>query len=91
MKLPEPVAEVLDHHARNQNNEITADLPCGTRLFTEAQLREALASHEAIMRMALEALQRMERYGNTFLYRRDEQNPHEQICEAIKALENALK
>lgn len=56
MKLPEPVAEVLDHHARNQNNEITADLPCGTRLFTEAQLREALASNEAAMRTVLELL-----------------------------------
>ena len=78
MKLPEPVAEVLDHHARNQNNEITADLPCGTRLFTEAQLREALAQQEAVMRMALEALNGADQIDTD-------------MQDAIKALEEQLK
>lgn len=29
----------------------------------------------------------MKRYGNTFGYRSNEQNPYEQVCEAIEALE----
>jgi hypothetical protein len=36
--------------------------------------------------LALEALERMESYGNTFAYRKTEQNPHEQVCEAIAAI-----
>ena len=39
------------------------------------------------MKLALEALKRMKRYGNTFGYRSNEQNPYEQVCEAIEALE----
>ena len=39
------------------------------------------------MKLALEALKRMKRYGNTFGYRSHEQNPYEQVCEAITALE----
>ena len=39
------------------------------------------------LKLALEALKRMKGYGNTFAYRSHEQNPHEQVCEAITALE----
>jgi hypothetical protein len=40
--------------------------------------------------LALEALERMKGYGNVFLHRRDERNPHEQVCEAITAINQAL-
>jgi hypothetical protein len=43
-------------------------------------------SREA-MKLALDALKRMKRYGNTFGYRSHEQNPYDQVCEAITALE----
>jgi len=39
--------------------------------------------------LALEALERMKGYGNVFLHRRDERNPHEQVCEAITAIKQA--
>jgi hypothetical protein len=42
------------------------------------------------MKQALEALERMKGYGNTFLYRRNEQSPYEQICEAITSLRKAI-
>jgi hypothetical protein len=42
------------------------------------------------LKLALEALKRMKGYGNTFAYRQAEQNPHEQVCEAITALKQAL-
>ena len=42
------------------------------------------------LRMALEALKRMKSYGNTFAYRKTEQNPHEQVCEALTAIKQAL-
>lgn len=93
MNLPEPVAW---YYTRDTDVGISFAPDRDTekywqKLFTEYQLREALARQEAVMTQALEALKRMERYGNTFLYRRDEQNPHEQTCEAIKALKEALK
>lgn len=50
--------------------------PWSFPVFTEAQLREALASHEAVMRRALEA------FKTTNL---------DQHVAAIKALEGALK
>ena len=85
MKIPEPVAEVSFHHARNQSNEITVDLPCGTKLYSEAQLREALAQQEAVMRQALEALKAMQSYAAA-------ENKGLLICDdAIKALEESLK
>jgi len=43
-----------------------------------------------VMQQALEALKRMQRYGNTFGYRSHEQNPYEQVCEAITSLETEL-
>jgi len=39
--------------------------------------------------LALEALERMKRFGNTFGYRSWEQNPYEQVCEAIAAIKQA--
>jgi len=42
------------------------------------------------MKLALEALERMKRFGNTFGYRSHEQNPYEQVCDAITALREAL-
>jgi hypothetical protein len=39
------------------------------------------------LKLALEALERMKHYGNTFAYRNHEQNPYEQVCEAIAAIE----
>jgi hypothetical protein len=42
------------------------------------------------LRIALKALKRMESYGNTFAYRKTEQNPHEQVCEALTAIKQAL-
>lgn len=48
-----------------------------------------MMSKEA-MKLALEALERIKRYGNTFGYRSHEQNPYEQVCEAITALREAL-
>ena len=44
---------------------------------------------ELAMDLALEALERMKGYGNVFLHRRDERNPHEQVCEAITAIKQA--
>ena len=59
MKLPDPVAwwngketAWFEHELDGYKPPPDATIP----LFTEAQMREALASHEAIMRMALEAL-----------------------------------
>ena len=42
------------------------------------------------LKLALEALERMERFGNTFGYRSWEQNPYKQVCEAITAINQAL-
>ena len=44
---------------------------------------------ELALDLALEALERMKGYGNVFLHRRDERNPHEQVCEAINAIKQA--
>jgi hypothetical protein len=41
------------------------------------------------LKLALEALKRMKGYGNTFGYRSWEQNPYEQVCEAITAIKQA--
>ena len=43
-----------------------------------------------VMKQALAALNRMDEYGNVLLYRRNEQNPHEQLTEAITALRAAI-
>lgn len=43
-------------------------------------------STEAIDK-ARAALIRMKRYGDTFAYRSNEQNPYEQVCEAIAAID----
>lgn len=56
MKMPDPVAWM------DRDGDVYKELPTPywnpphQALFTEAQMREALASHEAVMRMALEAL-----------------------------------
>jgi len=42
------------------------------------------------LKLALEALKRMKRFGNTFGYRSHEQNPYEQVCEAIDVCEKAI-
>jgi hypothetical protein len=39
--------------------------------------------------LALEVLERMKGFGETFVYRSSEQNPYEQVCEAIKAIKQA--
>lgn len=59
MKLPEPVAwwdgketAWFEHELDGYKPPPDATIP----LFTEAQLREALASHEAVMRQALKCL-----------------------------------
>jgi hypothetical protein len=45
---------------------------------------------EATVKLVLDALKRMKSYGDTFGYRSHEQNPYEQVCEAITALREAL-
>jgi hypothetical protein len=45
----------------------------------------------AVVQQALEALERMERYGDTFLCRSHEQKPYDQVCEAIDALNQLLE
>jgi hypothetical protein len=45
----------------------------------------------AVVQQALEALKRMERYGDTFLCRSHEQKPYDQVCEAIDALNQLLE
>ena len=42
---------------------------------------------QEVLKLALEALKRMERFGNTFGYRSYEQNPYDQVCKAIAAIE----
>ncbi len=42
------------------------------------------------LKLALAALKRMKRFGNTFGYRSHEQNPYEQVCEAVDVCEQAL-
>ena len=42
------------------------------------------------LKSVLEALKRMKRFGNTFGYRSHEQNPYEQVCEAVAVCEQAL-
>ena len=44
----------------------------------------------AAVKQALDALKRMKRYGDTFAYRSSEQNPYEQVCEAITDCEQAI-
>lgn len=43
------------------------------------------------MKQMVEALERIERYGNTYLYRKTEQNPYEQVCKAITAGRQAIE
>ncbi len=43
------------------------------------------------LEQALSALKRMASFGNTFGYRSSEQNPYEQVCEAIRAIEQDLE
>jgi hypothetical protein len=43
------------------------------------------------LRLALEALEQIKRYGNNFLYKQTEKNPYEQLCEAITAIKAALE
>ena len=42
------------------------------------------------LKLALEALKCMKGYGDVFLHRRHEQNPYDQVCEAITAIKEAL-
>jgi hypothetical protein len=42
------------------------------------------------VKQAVEALKRMKRYGDSFAYRSSEQNPYEQVCEAITALQSII-
>jgi hypothetical protein len=49
-----------------------------------------MPTKDKALKMALKALNRMKGYGNTFAYRQAEQNPHEQVCEAITAIKQAL-
>jgi hypothetical protein len=42
------------------------------------------------LKLALDALKRMKRYGDTFAYRSSEQNPYEQVCEAIADCEQVI-
>ena len=43
------------------------------------------------MKQALAALERMKGYGDVFQYRSDQQNPYDQLCEAITALRAAIE
>jgi hypothetical protein len=43
------------------------------------------------LRLALKALETMKSYGNVFLHKRNEQNPFDQVCEAITAIKQALE
>jgi hypothetical protein len=45
---------------------------------------------KAKLEQALSALKRMASFGNTFGYRSSEQNPYEQVCEAIIAIKQDL-
>ena len=78
MKLLEPVAW---YYTRDTDSAISfapdrdPEKPW-QKLFTEAQMREALASHEAVMRTALRVLH---------------ETGHHSPSEAIKALEEQLK
>ena len=57
MKLPEPAGTIQSIDAFSLVGVAMPVMPpVGTHLFTEAQLREALASHEAVMRTVLELL-----------------------------------
>jgi hypothetical protein len=44
---------------------------------------------DRVLDLALEALERMKGFGDTFVYRSSEQNPYEQVCEAITAIKQA--
>ena len=75
MKLPEPVGVItgkLGEHCSFKSNVLRK----GDSVYSEDQLREALASHEAVMRMALKVLH---------------ETGHHSPSEAIKALEEQLK
>jgi hypothetical protein len=67
MKLPEPVAwrnretGMVTHNAAVKNAFASVKWE---GLFTEAQLREALAQHEAVMRQALNFLNEINRDDN---------------------------
>lgn len=58
MKLPEPYIYYADGDTYTVDavREIFANDSGMEKLYTEAQLREALASHEAVMRQSLELL-----------------------------------
>ena len=45
---------------------------------------------ESVLRQALEALGRMERYGDVFPCKAYEEKPYDQVCTAITALRSAL-
>lgn len=84
MKLPEPYIYYADGESYTVDavREIFADDSGMEKLYSETQLREALASHEAVMRHVLDVL--------------GPQAPECCGCkaewnEAIKALEDALK
>ena len=97
MKLPDPVAwwngketAWFEHELDGYKPPPDATIP----LFTEAQLREALASHELVMRMALEALKQM--MSIVAIHSRATKNNFawaemDEARAAIKALEEQLK
>lgn len=97
MKLPEPVAwwngketAWFEHELDGYKPPPDATIP----LFTEAQLREALASNEAVMRTALEALKQM--MSIVAIHSRATKNNFawaemDEARAAIKALEEQLK
>ena len=97
MKMPEPVAwwngketAWFEHELDGYKPPPDATIP----LFTEAQLREALAGNEAVMRVALEALKQM--MSIVAIHSRATKNNFawaemDEARAAIKALEEQLK
>ena len=55
------------------------------------KLSDKITERDAVLKEALQAMGRIKGYGNTFLYRRNEQSPYEQTCEAIEAIEKVLR
>ena len=53
----------------------------------DERARMAIDKSKEAMKLARAALARMKGYGNTFGYRSNEQNPYEQVCEAIVAID----
>lgn len=86
MKMPDPVAwlDVVMQAAYTVDELADAEGTGFEPLFTEAQLREALAQQEAVMRMALEAFREVAEWES-------EGDPLHPASEAIKALEEQLK